>query len=162
MYIPNYENLYSITPDGEVYSWVSKKSLKPSIDRSTGYRAVSLHKNKKSKTFIIARLVALTYLKKPLKKRSQVNHKNGIKTDDRVENLEWCTAKENQRHAFATGLNKGKKGEKNVRARLTNEKVKTIRELYKQGEFQINLAKKFKVCQTSISAIVRRQTWRHI
>lgn len=68
-----------------------------------GYQIINLFKNKESKTFAIHTLVAKAFLKNPDKKRT-VNHKNGIKSDNFVENLEWATHKENNKHAIENKL----------------------------------------------------------
>ncbi|NNS07293.1 NUMOD4 motif-containing HNH endonuclease [Erwinia sp. JH02] len=68
-----------------------------------GYLRVGINKNNKQVRFIVHRLVALAFLPEETDK-SFVNHKNGIKHDNRLENLEWCTAKENSLHAVKTGL----------------------------------------------------------
>ncbi len=113
MPIPLLEGKYSITPYGDVYSherfgsdgrFVSGCWIKPCIGND-GYKKVtlSLGGRKNQKTFRICRLVASTYLISDIEK-PVVNHLNGIKTDDRVENLEWTTVKENTRHAWALGL----------------------------------------------------------
>ena len=84
------------------------KILKPVLQKN-GYLTVSLNKNGKSKTVHIHRLVAETFLTNP-DKLPEVNHKDGNKLNNCVENLEWCTSKENVQHSLEIGLRKfGKK-----------------------------------------------------
>ena len=68
-----------------------------------GYYRVGLHKDKKLKQCAVHRLVANAFIPNPLNK-PQINHINGIKTDNRVENLEWCSNLENMQHAHKIGL----------------------------------------------------------
>lgn len=99
--IEGFEN-YQVFSTGKIYSLKSGKYLKPSIDKG-GYHKVDLWKGKKRYTRRIVRLVAETFIPNPNNK-PQVNHKDGIKSNNEVSNLEWVTRSENMIHAVDTGL----------------------------------------------------------
>lgn len=100
----------------------------------TGYLYVGLCFNNKVKNKYVHRLVAFAFLPNPLNKLT-VNHINGIKDDNRVENLEWATQSENNKHSYYSGIKKptNQLGFKNGNARLTDEQVKEIRSLWIEG-----------------------------
>lgn len=77
--------------------------LSPCINHKTGYVQIVLRKNYKQKLFLIHRLVAQHFIPNPENKKT-VNHINGIKTDNRSNNLEWATHKENIKHSFNNNL----------------------------------------------------------
>lgn len=97
--IKNFEQ-YSVDTNGIVYS-KKGKPLRYSINHS-GYCIVNFYVNHKRTGFGIHTLVATTFIPNDNEEKNQVNHKNGIKTDNRVENLEWVTPKENMQHALKT------------------------------------------------------------
>ena len=86
--IKGYEGLYAVTEDGQIYSCKRKMFLKQCI--VAGYQVVSLSKSGQRKTHYVHRLVADAFLPNP-DSLPEINHKNEIKTDNRVDNLEWCT-----------------------------------------------------------------------
>jgi len=115
--IKNYEN-YLITENGLVFNTKLNKYLKIQTNRY-GYKVVQLYKNGIPKKFSIHRLIAIQYIKNPYNKL-EVNHINGIKSDNRLENLEWVTKSENGLHSYKMGLsNISELNKKMVRAKVT-------------------------------------------
>lgn len=107
--ITGYKGIYKISTLGNVKSLANsftkkERILKQKTDRN-GYKSISLCKDGKAKHFLIHRLVASEFLNKK-NESLQVNHIDGIKTNNNLNNLEWVTRSENQKHAFANGLNR--------------------------------------------------------
>lgn len=173
--IEGYEGLYQVSNLGRVKGvfrghwrtshrgryWVrvSEKILTNIYDR--WYIKLVLSKNNVRKTFFVHRLVAKAFCPNP-KGENYVNHISGVKLDNRAENLEWCSFKENYDHAVKNGLI-NVKGIKNGHAKLNNKQVMAIRKKYKTGGCSsYQLAKKYGIAASSIMDIVNRTSWKHL
>lgn len=123
--IDNFKN-YLITESGDIYS-IYKNDYIKTFDNN-GYKRASLWNYGKRYKILVHRLVAETFIPNP-KNKPCVNHINGIKTDNRIENLEWVTKSENTKHAYKIGLytdikRAGVYGKKTIKyAQKANEKI---------------------------------------
>ena len=153
--ISNYEN-YEVSNYGRVRNVKNgkQKVLKSQLIKS-GYEIVGLSVNSKSISKTVHRLVAISFLENKENKPC-VNHINGIKTDNRVENLEWCTHSENEKHSFDK---LGKITNGIIRRKIPLNKIIYIKELYKKGFSQRSIAKQFNVSQTTIWLIINEKTY---
>ena len=157
-----YEGYYKVSNTGKVksvdrvviysnganYSYIGKElSLKR---RKDGYYTACLCKNSNEKNLFVHRLVALAFI--PLVDGKEfVNHKNGLKYDNCVENLEWCNFSENNKHAHEIGLNYSMKGEKSNFSKLKTIDVYSIRNMYNNWFFsKKELASLYNVTYNSI------------
>ena len=157
---------YSVTDDGRVWSEKSQKFLKPKPDKdgylyvrfNTGGR-VNLQRTKRR----LHRLVLDAFVgSHPV--GLQCRHLNGNKTDNRISNLKWGTAKENKADAIKHGTAwHALKGSKHHGAKLTEIDALMIRWLraIKNWTYR-RLAKQFSVCVQSIELIVNHKTWKHV
>lgn len=130
--------------------------LSPRLNIRAGYPSVALCTDvrQKQKHFTIHRLMAIAFIPNPLN-LPQINHKNGIKTDNRLENFEWCDASHNTNHAYANGLIK-------IRSKVPAKDIPSIRKEYAEGGSPTVIAKRYGVWDTCIGNIVARRTWKRI
>lgn len=167
--IENYEGLYQVSNLGRVkslerkvkgkagyYKVIKEKILNPTLNNN-GYHLVKLSKQSKCKGITVHRLVANAFIPN-IDNKEQVNHIDGVKTNNRVSNLEWNTRSENMCHADNIGL-RNIKGSKHVKSKLTEKQVLDIRESTLKG---VELAKIYDVRPQLISKIKRRKLWKHI
>ena len=134
------------------------KSLDPN---KKGYLRVHLTGGGKCFTIVVHRLVLEAFVGPQPSVIHQTNHKNGVKADNRIENLEWVTPVENNRHARATGLWHPNLGEAHGMARLKESDIPTIRKL-EGKEGPTSIGRRYGVSGTCISLIWKRINWKHI
>lgn len=159
--IKGYEGMYRISNKGNLYSYKSNRLL--NIQKTKKGYAISIISNQGAKGKVIHRLVASAFIPNP-ENKPQVNHKDGNKLNNNVENLEWCTGSENVQHAQDNNLSASVKGIKNSQSKLTDQAVLDIRETYKiNPKTKLKtLAEKYKVTQALISLIKNNKGWKHI
>jgi hypothetical protein len=144
---------YLVNAKGQVYSKISNKILKAS-KCNTGYLSIGIHYlGKCYKSVKIHRLVAETFIPNPdPENKTQVNHKDGNKTNNCVENLEWVTHKENSDHAWATGLTDNSKYPESL--------ILKIIDLLLKGYTPSDISKRLKVPVTLPADIKRHKIWK--
>lgn len=162
--VKSYENIFEIREDGEIYSLRTQKYLKK-FKTKTGYWVIGSRiggRNGKCIYLRLHRLVAEAFIPNPDNKPF-VNHIDGVKTNNSVENLEWCTSSENTRHAISIG--KMVPPDMFEYRKLSNEDVSFIRNNYKHRcpLNSINmLSNKFGVSERVIHKIVHNQTYKEV
>lgn len=158
--VPGYEGLYIVSNFGSVVSMpkrITKSKFRNEIKTLSqyninGYLFVTLCKNG-SRNIRVHRIVALSFIPNPENKK-EVNHINAIKTDNKVDNLEWCTGQENRFHSIKHKLRSGVGIKK-----LSKDQVKQIRLCYtcKRGDIT-KLSMEYGVSQRTISFILKNKT----
>lgn len=177
--IPGYIGLYSITSTGRVFSHskTGGRFLKL-FKTKNGYISVGLSKNKKRKTFLVHRLVGISFLPNP-SCLPEINHKDGNKSNNLLTNLEWVSSSQNQKHAFNMGLQKisekhrrsasitcrmnglRNKGKANIKNRkLSDAQVAKIRQKLQDGFSSRIIANEFSVNKTTILNIKNNKTYK--
>lgn len=130
--------------------------------RTGGYSSAAIARNKKGRPahVDVHRLVALVFVPNP-NNYPQVNHKNGIKIDNRDSNLEWVLPKQNIAHALVSGL-WAIKGEANPMAMLTEDDIRSIRRQRLDGVPRGTVASQFNTTKGNVWAIERYKSWAHV
>jgi len=165
--IPGYEGIYQASSFGRIKSLAKivnhnsggKRKVAEKIFNirlnAYGYCVVTVYSKGEMKSKRSNRLVALTFIPNP-ENKPYVNHISGIKTDDRPNNLEWCTAQENSIHAVKMGLlkNSSMRGEKHNTFKLTFKEVTEIRRLKSDGGDLKNISESFNISKDHASKII--------
>lgn len=173
-WVDGYPN-YAVSSDGQIRcrAYLAKRGKHlyvragHSLNLDTtkqGYSRVKLYifdGKKTGRWFFVHRVVAMMFIENT-ENKPFINHINGVKTDNRIENLEWCTVKENQRHAVISGFYKNPKGEQHRMVKISEKDVIDIRNDYNSGVRQHALAAKYNITQSHISCIVTKKCWVHI
>jgi len=169
--IKNYP-MYEVSNKGKIRSFhntfLSESGLKiPRTSKLTKsdsrYYVINLYSKGRFKKFYVHSLVLKTFVgSRP--KDFVCNHKDGIKTNNNLSNLEWISRSDDVNHAYRVGLQpiRNRKGRKNPRARLDDNKVKEIKGLLAKGISQTKIGRIFNVSRGCISSISIEQTWKHI
>lgn len=140
---------YNITKEGKIIRLKDNKEMKCCVDNA-GYKKFSPRFNGQKVQAKVHRLVAIKYIPNPLNKPF-VNHLNGIKTDNRVENLEWCDCGENIRHAHNFKLATNKHLKKKVKQiDIETNKTIAIYNSYREASIKTGIR------ETNISAVCRK------
>lgn len=156
---------YQISNTGKVKSFanITPRLLKQRISKD-GYVWYVLQINGKGKTMRANRLVAKAFIPNPFNKAT-VNHIDGNKLNNTVENLEWATKEEQMKHAYNLGLKKPVQGTLQGSSVLTKEQVLEIRRIYKSHskEFgMLPLAKEYGVSVSTINKCVGKRSYKNI
>ncbi len=160
--ICGFEGLYECTSDARFRSAMQKrgtrmhKPLSPT-KKPNGYLQLALRKDGRYHTAYTHRLVAATFLGA---QDLEINHKNGVKHDNRVENLEYTTTQLNLLHACRS-LGK-RRGENHWNARLKEDDVKEIHRLRRGGMLVREIAARFGLQRASVSGILTGKQWPHL
>lgn len=173
MDIPGLEGRYQASTHGRIRSldregktcYGATRKLKGRLLRMTGGKRGYLRIPPNiCETQFVHRLVAMTFIPNP-GRLPVINHIDGNKQNNRVENLEWCTQLENMQHAFRTGLAAGmdlKKGEDSIAAKLTESQVIEIKRRIKEGERLIDISIDYPVSKSAIAEIKAGRSWGHV
>jgi hypothetical protein len=162
--VVGYEDIYNVSCFGRIkriktkiysvkrncYVWKNEHII---AQNTHIYKQFSIRANGKMYALKIHRVIAEAFIPNPENKPC-VNHINGIKTDNRIENLEWCTFSENTKHAYSNGL-----------IQVGKLKEYQVLEIFKRahnGENLTNIAKEFNVHKSNISDIKNKKIWKNI
>jgi len=154
-------NNYWVDERGNILNKTTQKTLKWFFNKKNGYYSVKLSDNGKIHTLYVHRLVAKTFHTLSEFLGADVNHKDGDKSNNYYRNLEWVTRSENINHSFKLGLS-NTKGSRNSGAILHESQIPIIRDSFKEGFSNAQIAGYFKVHPDTIRYVINGKAWRHV
>lgn len=161
------KKLYYISNMGRVKSYRNKNvypegRILKNVLTASGYHRVGILIQGRNKKELVHSLVAREFIG-PRPKGYDINHKNFITVDNKVENLEYCTHAENIRYSFKYNKNMPQIGEKNWMTKLTtNDVIKIHKMYYIEKNTQAKIMKKYNLSSSSISRILNGKRWKHL
>lgn len=128
-----------------------------------GYKSVAINVNSNKKCIRIHRILADLFIPRDKNRKLEVNHKDGVKLNNDISNLEWVTHGENVIHAEKMGLFRHPKGEEQINAKLTEKDVIEIREQYHlHNKSAYSISRERGINESHIWSIVNNVWWKHI
>ena len=149
---------YEVNSFGDVRNAQTGRALR---QRGTKYPTVWLYRDRKAFARSVHVLVAEAFIGPKPSPLHEVNHKDGVKSNPHVGNLEWVTKREQTLHAYRLGLRQPTRGERQGGSRLRVSDVLEVRRLAGTVS-QSTLARRFGVAQSTIADVVCRRTWAHV
>jgi hypothetical protein len=167
--VPGFESLYSVSDDGRVrrlarrvrngVGWIDLPEREVPPTQTRGYLVVNLWRDNVARRWLVHRLVALAFLGPS---DLSVDHINGDKADNRLENLRYCSLAANTQFQHAAGRVKFVRGEANGKSKLTEETVRQARALLADGATSKEVAATIGVSRGAIQAMREGRTWAHV
>lgn len=158
-WIEGYENEYSITKSGRVYKWEDEERIPMNTTiGSKGYERINFRTENGQECRRIHELLLKTFVRKP-EPGEETRHKNGLKLDNRLSNIEWSNPSENAKDRIRHG--EQARGEDMNKSDLTADDVREIRERADE-EAYTQVANDFDVSESTVGRIYREETWTHV
>ena len=170
--VPNYST-YEVSSFGRIktFNWKNHGTeaiMKPALDGGGYLRTMLKRDDGKTHTIKVHRIVGSTFILNP-EDKPEINHKNGIRSDNRLSNLEWVTHAENIKDSFISGRSNNE-GVKNPCSKLTDDQVRDIRANYVHGrrsqhdagETKTQIALRYNVSVGVIKKIIQNKSWKHL